>query len=62
MLLSGLNNAFTLNSVDIFEFNEISASTLELATQKCTELIEQLAEVDDEITELFLNDVLPSNA
>jgi elongation factor G len=33
-----------------------------LATQKRTELIEQLADVDDEIVELFLNDALPSNA
>lgn len=32
-----------------------------MATQKRTELIEQLAEVDDEIAELFLNDALPSN-
>ena len=34
---------------------------LELATQKCTELIEQIAEVDDDIVDLFLNDALPSN-
>ncbi|KAH9987056.1 elongation factor G mitochondrial [Russula vinacea] len=48
--------------VDVIESDEIPASTLELATQKRTELIEQLAEVDDEIAELFLNDALPSNS
>ena len=52
----------TLHSVDVIESDEIPASTLELATQKRTELIEQLAEVDDEIAELFLNDALPSNS
>ena len=40
---------------------EIPASVLELAKEKRTELIEQLAEVDEEIGELFLNDQLPSN-
>lgn len=55
------NDAITLHSVDIIESDEIPASTLEMATQKRTELIEQLAEVDDEIAELFLNDALPSN-
>ena len=49
------------NSVDVVESDEIPASSLELATQKRTELIEQLAEVDDEIGDLFLNDALPSN-
>ena len=33
-----------------------------LKLAKNTELIEQLAEVDDEITEPFLDDVLPSDA
>ncbi|KAI0295312.1 elongation factor G mitochondrial [Multifurca ochricompacta] len=47
--------------VDVVESDEIPASVIELATQKRTELIEQLAEVDDEIAELFLNDALPSN-
>ncbi|KAF8465437.1 elongation factor G mitochondrial [Russula ochroleuca] len=51
-----------MKGVDVIESDEIPASTLELATQKRTELIEQLAEVDDEIAELFLNDALPSNA
>jgi len=50
-----------LHSVDVVESDEIPASALELATQKRQELIEQLAEVDDEIAELFLNDALPSN-
>jgi elongation factor G len=59
--LNGSNNAFTQYSVDVIESDEIPASTLELATQKRTELIEQLAEVDDEIAELFLNDAVPSN-
>jgi elongation factor G len=60
--LKGSNSAFTPHSVDVIESDEIPASTLELATQKRTELVEQLAEVDDEIAELFLNDALPSNA
>ena len=52
---------FHPHSVDVIESDEIPTSTLELATQKRTELIEQLAEVDDEIAELFLNDAQPSN-
>jgi elongation factor G len=59
--LKSPNDAITPHSVDVIESDEIPASTLELATQKWTELIEQLAEVDDEIAELFLNDALPSN-
>jgi elongation factor G len=55
------NIAITPHSVDVIESDEIPAFTLELATQKRTELIEQLAEVDDEIADLFLNDALPSN-
>ncbi len=46
--------------MDVVESDEIPASALELATQKRTELIEQLAEVDDEIADLFLNDSLPT--
>lgn len=34
---------------------------LELATSKRNELIEQLAEVDDTIGEIFLNDEVPTN-
>ena len=51
---------FDLRSVDIVESDEIPASALELATQKRIELVEQLAEIDDEIADLFLNDSLPS--
>ena len=39
----------------------IPESVLELATEKRTELIEQLAEVDDAIGELVLNDEIPNN-
>ncbi|KAI0247547.1 P-loop containing nucleoside triphosphate hydrolase protein [Lactifluus subvellereus] len=48
--------------VEVVESDEIPVSVLELATKKHTELIEQLAEVDDEISELFLNDAHPSNS
>jgi elongation factor G len=41
--------------------DEIPESVVELAKEKRTELIEQLAEVDEEIGELFLNDEQPSN-
>lgn len=40
---------------------EIPESVLELATAKRQELIEQLAEVDEEIGEIFLNDQVPNN-
>ncbi|KAN0137569.1 P-loop containing nucleoside triphosphate hydrolase protein [Lactarius tabidus] len=50
-----------IKGVDVVESDEIPVSALELATQKRPELIEQLAEVDDEIADLFLNDALPSN-
>ena len=50
---------FDLRSVNIIESDEIPASALELADQKRTELVEQLAEID-EIAEPFLNDSLPS--
>lgn len=43
-------------SVDVVESDEIPAEVLELAKQKRSELLEQLAEVDDEIGELFLMD------
>ncbi|EPQ53135.1 elongation factor G, mitochondrial [Gloeophyllum trabeum ATCC 11539] len=46
--------------VNIRETDEIPAEVLDLAKQKRTELIEQLAEVDDEIGEIFLNDEEPS--
>ena len=38
-----------LRSVDVVESDEIPASALELATQKRTELVEQLIEIDDKI-------------
>jgi elongation factor G len=41
--------------------NEIPESVVELARQKRTELIEQLAEVDEEIGEMFLVDEVPNN-
>ncbi|KAI0067438.1 elongation factor G, mitochondrial [Artomyces pyxidatus] len=50
-----------VKGVDVVESDEIPASAIELAKQKRIELIEQLAEVDDEIGELFLNDEEPSN-
>jgi elongation factor G len=40
---------------------EILESVMELAKAKRYELIEQLAEVDEEIGELFFNDESPSN-
>ncbi|KDQ17401.1 hypothetical protein BOTBODRAFT_105891 [Botryobasidium botryosum FD-172 SS1] len=43
-----------VKGIDVVESDEIPASVLELATQKRAELIEQLAEVDDEMTDLFL--------
>ncbi|TFK22494.1 elongation factor G, mitochondrial [Coprinopsis marcescibilis] len=47
--------------IDVVTSPEIPESVLELAKQKRTELVEQLAEVDEEIGELFLNDELPTN-
>ncbi|RXW17144.1 hypothetical protein EST38_g8711 [Candolleomyces aberdarensis] len=47
---------------DVVVSQEIPADVLELATQKRQELIEQLAEVDEEIGEIFLNDEVPTNA
>src|ERR1700733_9381163 len=48
-------------SSDVVVKEEIPESLLELAKEKRTELIEQLAEVDEEIGEMFLNDEIPSN-
>jgi elongation factor G len=55
-------HATILHSVHVVESDDIPTSVLELATQKRAELIEQLAEVDDEIAEFFLNDALPSSS
>ncbi|KAF5318960.1 hypothetical protein D9611_013699 [Ephemerocybe angulata] len=46
---------------DVVISQEIPAEVLELATQKRQELIEQLAEVDEEIGDLVLLDETPSN-
>lgn len=46
---------------DVVFSNHIPESVLELATEKRTELIEQLAEVDHAIGELILNDEIPNN-
>lgn len=40
---------------------EIPASVMDLAKEKRQELIEQLAEVDEEMGEIFLNDEVPTN-
>ncbi|KAF8814590.1 translation elongation factor G [Phlegmacium glaucopus] len=46
---------------DVVISKDIPESVLELATAKRTELIEQLAEVDDTIGEIILNDETPNN-
>lgn len=46
---------------DVVVSSEIPESVVELAKSKRAELIEQLAEVDEEIGEIFLNDETPSN-
>ena len=45
-----------LDSVNVLESDEIPASVLNLAQEKRAELIETLAEVDDELADLFLTD------
>ncbi|KAJ7262292.1 elongation factor G, mitochondrial [Mycena haematopus] len=47
--------------IDVVVSDEIPADVMDLAKEKRTELIEQLAEVDEEIGDLILNDQLPSN-
>ncbi|KAJ7132875.1 elongation factor G, mitochondrial [Mycena crocata] len=47
--------------IDVVVSDEIPADVLELAKEKRQELIEQLAEVDEEIGDLILIDELPSN-
>lgn len=42
------------------EKDEIPESVLELAKEKRAELIEQLAEVDDEMTEIFIEEREPT--
>ena len=48
----------SISLINIIESDEIPAFSLQLATQKSTELIKQLTEVDNKIMELFLNDAL----
>ena len=48
-------------SIDIVESDEIPASVLELARAKRTELIEQLAEVDEEMGDMIINEEVPTN-
>lgn len=54
-------NLGVLCSSSVVISEEIPESVLEFAKEKRNDLIEQLAEVDEEIGELFLNDELPSN-
>ena len=49
-------------SIDVVESDEIPESTIALAKQKRQELMEQLAEVDDEIGEMLIMDEEPSVA
>ncbi|KIL57315.1 hypothetical protein M378DRAFT_16321 [Amanita muscaria Koide BX008] len=46
---------------DIAVSDEIPASVMDLAKEKRTELIEQLAEVDEEVGKMFLLDETPTN-
>lgn len=50
-----------MNRSEVVVTDEIPESVKELATAKRTELIEQLAEVDDTIGEIVLMDEVPSN-
>ncbi|KAJ7574330.1 elongation factor G, mitochondrial [Mycena floridula] len=47
--------------VDVVISNEIPAELLDIAKAKRTELIETLADVDEEIGEIVLNDEVPTN-
>jgi elongation factor G len=47
--------------IEVVESDEIPPSVLPLAQAKRSELIEQLAEVDEEIADLVLNDESPTN-
>ncbi|KXN82487.1 Elongation factor G, mitochondrial [Leucoagaricus sp. SymC.cos] len=53
------NQGYKGNEIVISE--EIPASVMALAKEKRQELVEQLAEVDEEIGEIFLNDEVPTN-
>jgi len=49
-------------SINVVESEEIPESVLDLAKAKRTELLEQLADVDDEIGELLIMDETPTTA
>jgi len=51
----------TFISIDVVESDEIPESAMELAKGKRAELIEQLAEVDEQIGDLILCDETPTN-
>ncbi|KAF7760707.1 hypothetical protein Agabi119p4_10116 [Agaricus bisporus var. burnettii] len=53
------NQGYKGNEIVVSE--EIPASVIDLAKEKRQELIEQLAEVDEEMGEIFLNDEVPTN-
>ena len=52
----------TFGSINVVESDDIPESVLELAKAKRTELLEQLADVDDEIGELLIMDETPTTA
>ena len=58
----GLNPHPSCPSVDVVESDEIPDSVITLAKQKRQELLEQLAEVDEEIGEMLIMDEEPSVA
>ena len=47
-------------SIEVQETDEIPANLLDLAKEKRAELIEQLAEIDDEMTEIFIEEREPT--
>lgn len=49
-------------SIKVVESDEIPPSVIDLAKEKRAELIEQLAEVDDEIADMVLADEVPSSS
>ncbi|KAF9449353.1 elongation factor G, mitochondrial [Macrolepiota fuliginosa MF-IS2] len=53
------NQGYKGNEIVVSE--EIPTSVMDLAKEKRQELIEQLAEVDEEMGEIFLNDEVPNN-
>lgn len=58
-LMTGIHCTSFRDEVVVSE--EIPASVMDLAKEKRQELIEQLAEVDEEMGEIFLNDEVPTN-